>query len=95
GLELLAPEGPVETPLAGRKFVFTGGLERFTRARARKLVEGAGGRAVSSVSGETDYVVAGSDPGSKRDRALELGVRVLDEDDFVALLEEAGVEVEG
>jgi DNA ligase (NAD+) len=82
GVEPVPPAAPAETPLAGRKFVFTGGLERMTRSQAKKLVEGAGARAVGSVSAETDYVVAG-----------ELGVTVLDEEAFVALLAEAGVEV--
>lgn len=93
GVELSVPEGPPDGGLEGKKFVFTGGLDRLTRPRAKKLVEGAGGRAVSSVSGETDYVVAGSDAGSKLDRARELGVTVLDEEEFFRLLEEAGVEV--
>jgi DNA ligase (NAD+) len=94
GVELEAPEAPQETELAGVKFVFTGSLSRFSRARAKKLVEGAGARAVSSVSGETDYLVAGEDPGSKYDRAQELGVEILDEESFVELLEGAGAEVE-
>ncbi len=93
GSDPVGPQGPVETELAGRKFVFTGGLERLTRAQARKLVEGAGARAVSSVSAETDWVVAGADPGSKYDRAVELGVTVLTEDEFVQLLRDAGLEV--
>ncbi len=93
GVDLSVPEGPPDGGLEGKKFVFTGGLDRLTRPRAKKLVEGAGGRAVSSVSGETDYVVAGSDAGSKLDRARELGVTVLDEEEFFRLLEEAGVEV--
>lgn len=92
GLTLVAPEGPAETVLAGRRFVFTGGLRTLTRAQARKLVEGAGARAVSAVSSETDWVVAGSDPGSKHDRAIELGVAVLSEEEFLDLLREAGVE---
>ncbi len=78
------------TPLAGRRFVFTGGLDGFTRAEAKKVVEDAGGRVTGSVSGETDYVVAGEDPGSKYDRAVELGVEILDEAGFRKLLEEAG-----
>jgi DNA ligase (NAD+) len=93
GVEPVPPPAPAETPLAGRKFVFTGSLEHMTRAQARKLVEGAGARAVSSVSAETDHVVAGEGPGSKLERAQELGVDVLDEEAFVALLADAGVEV--
>jgi DNA ligase (NAD+) len=93
GMELVPPEGPDETSLAEKKFVFTGGMERMSRARAKKLVEGAGARAVSSVSSETDYVVAGEGAGSKYDKAVELGLEILDEEGFVSLLEEAGVEV--
>jgi DNA ligase (NAD+) len=80
-------------PLDGSKFVFTGGLERFTRREAKDLVEGAGGRVTSSVSGETDYVVVGEHPGSKVDDAEAEGVPTLDEEAFVELLEERGVEV--
>lgn len=80
-------------PLDGLKFVFSGGLERFTRREARDLVEGAGGRATSSVSGETSYVVVGENPGSKVDDAQSEGVPTLDEEAFLELLEERGVEV--
>ena len=82
------------TALAGKKFVFTGGLTRLTRLQAKQLVERAGGRVVGSVSRETDYVVVGEDPGSKHDQAVELGVSALDESEFMAMLEDAGVEVE-
>lgn len=92
GVAPVAPEGPAETELAGRRFVFTGGLARLTRSQARKLVEGAGARAVSSVSAETDWVVAGSDPGSKYDKAVELGVEILTEEAFLDLLRDAGIE---
>ena len=93
GVRPVAPHAPSSTPLAGKRFVFTGGLAGFTRSRAKELVEGAGGRVVGSVSKETDYVVVGEDPGSKHEKALELGVRVLDEADFRSLLGDAGVEV--
>jgi DNA ligase (NAD+) len=93
GMDLVPPEAPSKTGLAGKKFVFTGGLDTLTRSQAKKLVEGAGARAVSSVSPETDYVVAGSEAGSKLSRARELGLPVLDEDGFLALLAEAGLEL--
>ena len=92
GIELATLDTPDETPLAGLKFVFTGGMQELTRGTAKKLVEQAGARAVSSVSRETDYVVAGDDPGSKYDRAVELGVTILDEQAFIALLRDAGIE---
>jgi DNA ligase (NAD+) len=63
-----------------------------SRGHAKKLVEGAGARVVGSVSKETDYVVVGDDPGSKYEKAVELGVATLDEAGFVALLRDAGVE---
>jgi len=76
---------PEATPLEGKTFVFTGALEGFTREEAERKVERLGGRATSSVSSNTDYVVAGSDPGQKLDEARELGVEVLDEDAFIKL----------
>jgi DNA ligase (NAD+) len=95
GVAPIAPKGigGTSAPLAGRKFVFTGGLTGLSRARAKELVEKAGARIVSAVSKETDYVVVGDDPGSKQETAMELGVTTLDEVEFVALLEEAGLEV--
>jgi len=95
GIDLVAPEAPVETGLAGRKFVFTGGLETLTRAQAKNLLENAGARVVSSVSAETDYVVAGSDAGSKLEKAQELSVRILSEEQFLGLLTQAGIEIPG
>lgn len=73
--------------LSGKNFVFTGTLTRFNRDQARKLVEDQGGNVVGSVSRKTDYVVAGSDAGSKLAKARELGVAVLDEQEFLTLCE--------
>ena len=97
GMDLLPPpssEGGGAS-LAGKKFVFTGGMNRSTRPEAKKLVEEAGGRAVSSVSSETDYVVAGEDAGSKLTRAQELGFQILTEEEFLKLLADGGSEVDG
>lgn len=66
-----------------------------TRGDARKLAEAAGAKVVGSVSKSTTHVVAGEDPGSKYDKAVELGVEILDEDAFVALLADAGIDVRG
>jgi DNA ligase (NAD+) len=74
--------------LEGLTFVFTGSLERWTRDEAEQMVERLGGRATSSVSGETDYVVAGPGAGSKLAEARQRDIPVLDEDDFVRVLEE-------
>ena len=80
--------------LAGLTVVFTGALEGLTRAEAQELVERHGGSATSSVSGNTDYLVAGEDPGqSKRDDAGEHDVPVIDQEEFETLLRERGVQV--
>ena len=79
-----------ETPFAGKTFVFTGSLEHSTRAEAQALVKARGGRAASSVSSKTDYVVAGAKAGSKLAKAEKLGVTVLTEDEFRKMLDDAG-----
>ena len=88
---LLPPERVGSGGLAGKKFVFTGGLERFSRSDAKRLIEENGGKVVASVSGETTYVVAGEAPGSKLQKAQDLGVEILDEDGLVEILRSAGV----
>jgi len=84
----VSPEPPERTgdALEGRTFVLTGALENWTREEATDEIERRGGRVTSSVSGQTDYVVAGSDPGSKLDDARQEGVEVLDEDAFAKML---------
>ncbi len=82
-----ARQEAVSSRLAGQTFVFTGTLARRSREEAGELVGRHGGKVVSSVSKNTDYVVVGADPGSKYDKAKSLGVRVLNEDEFDALLE--------
>ena len=68
--------------LAGKTVVVTGTLEGFSRREAKDAIQSAGGRASSSVSSKTDFVVAGDSPGSKADKARELGVEVIDEEEF-------------
>ena len=77
----------VDERFAGKQFVLTGTLASFTRDEARALIEARGGRVNSSVSKKTDYVVAGEAAGSKLDKAQGLGVSVIDEDAFKAMLE--------
>jgi DNA ligase (NAD+) len=74
------------TKLAGKTFVLTGTLAHFARDEAKKMIEDAGGKVTGSVSKKTDYVVAGADAGSKLDKAKELGVAVIGEDQMQALL---------
>jgi DNA ligase (NAD+) len=71
---------------AGKVFVLTGSLPNLTRDEARGLIEAAGGRVTGSVSKKTDYVLAGADPGSKLDKANQLGVAVIDEAEFKKML---------
>jgi DNA ligase (NAD+) len=74
------------TALAGKTFVLTGTLANYSRDQAKKMIEDSGGKVVGSVSKKTDYVVAGADPGSKLDKARELGVSVIGEEEMVDLI---------
>jgi len=83
------PENPHPRPsgkLENRTFVITGTLDNFTRPEAEQAIRAAGGRAASSVSRRTDFLVAGKDPGSKLEKASKLGVKVIDEKQFMELL---------
>jgi DNA ligase (NAD+) len=72
--------------LEGKTFVFTGSLEKYTRSEAENLVESLGGRAASSVSSQTDFLVAGGEPGSKLDEARKSHVKVIDEGEFEKMI---------
>jgi DNA ligase (NAD+) len=81
-----APTQKLPQTLAGLTFVVTGGLNSFTRDGIAQTIADHGGKASSSVSKKTDYVLVGTDPGSKLAKAQELGVAIIDEDQFKALL---------
>ena len=92
GVEAIAPERKKEdvmstaSPLAGKSVVVTGTLAGFSREEAEAAIRGAGGIASGSVSAKTAYLVCGEKSGSKRDKALALGVPIIDEAEFVAML---------
>jgi DNA ligase (NAD+) len=92
-LEEVSPETmeaarPAKTELAGKTFVFTGTMERFSRKEAQRRIETLGGRTGSSVSSRTDYVVHGPGAGSKLAKARELGIQLLTEEKFLELIGE-------
>lgn len=86
GVRPVAPEEPRGSRLAGRSFVFTGSLRSMSRRRAQSIVREMGGRTPSTISSSTDYLVVGSSPGSKLRKATQLGVEILDEDEFLDLV---------
>ncbi|MEJ2355672.1 MAG: NAD-dependent DNA ligase LigA [candidate division WOR-3 bacterium] len=79
-------EKGVKLPLSGKKFVFTGEIERYTRREAKDLVEKLGARATGSVSKSTDFVVVGENPGSKIEDAKKLDVKIIGEEEFLKLI---------
>jgi DNA ligase (NAD+) len=92
-VEVLSPAAEIESGgLEGLRFVFSGGLDTMSRDAAKQLVESAGGRVTGSVSSSTDYLVSGERPGSKLEKAKEAGVEILDEQAFLGLLAEKGIE---
>ena len=92
GMHWLSEKKVVEgLPLAGQTWVLTGSLERMSRDIAKEKLESLGAKVAGSVSGKTHCVVAGPGAGSKLAKASELGVKVLDEDAFIAFLGEQGI----
>ena len=84
--EKISAKKAAELPLAGKTFVLTGTLPSMTRKEARKKIEALGGHVSSSVSKKTHYVLAGTEPGSKFDKAKQLGVKIIDEAEFRKIL---------
>ncbi len=79
-------EGAGGGPLTGKTIVLTGGLETVSREEAARIAQDAGARVASSVSKKTDFVVVGESPGSKYERAVQLGVETIDEREFLRRL---------
>jgi DNA ligase (NAD+) len=86
GVRVIEPKGKEKGNLAGKTFAFTGALKTFGRDEARDVVESLGGMTASSVSKKVDFVVVGEDPGSKYDKARELGIKVLTEEEFKKMI---------
>ena len=87
GLNLKAEEKVADLKFAGKIFVVTGKLEKYTREEITKKIEEVGGEVKNSVSKKTDFVIVGEDAGSKLQKAQELGIKILSEEDFEKLLE--------
>jgi DNA ligase (NAD+) len=86
GVSPIEEERRVGGRFSGMTFVFTGALARFTREEAKRLVENEGGHAAGSVSRKTDFVVAGTEAGSKLDKARGLGVKIISEEEFLSMM---------
>jgi DNA ligase (NAD+) len=86
GVKVIEPQAKERGKLAGKVFIFTGALQTLGRDEARDIVESLGGMTASSVSKKVDFVVVGEDPGSKLDKAKELGIKILTEAEFKKMI---------
>ncbi len=74
--------------LAGLVFVLTGKSKSFTRGEIKEIIQSSGGKVTGSVSANTNYVLVGDDPGAKYDKAQELGIDIISEDEFRAMIKD-------
>ena len=86
-LEKVSTKKKAKLPFENKTFVFTGQLEKYSRSQAQDSVEKLGANATSTVSGNTDYVVVGDNPGSKLDEAKKRNIKIIYENDFEKLLQ--------
>ena len=86
GIRVKEEKEKAHQPLKGKTFVITGTLENFSRDEIKSKIRDLGGDVSGSVSKETDYLLAGSEPGSKYDKSKKLGIEILDEKEFVKMI---------
>lgn len=87
GVNMKAKDTHIDNRFSGKTFVLTGTLTKYTRSEASRIIENYGGKASSSVSKKTDYVLAGEAAGSKLAKATELGVKIINEDEFAEMIQ--------
>lgn len=87
GVNMKAEDTHIDNRFSGKTFVLTGTLTKYTRSEASRIIENYGGKAASSVSKKTDYVLAGEAAGSKLAKATELGVKIINEDEFAEMIQ--------
>lgn len=88
GVNMVTSKQNLGLKLEGKNFVLTGTLKKYTRQKAKELITSLGGNVTSSISKKTDYLVTGENPGSKYDKAQQLGIKILDENSFELIVKE-------
>jgi DNA ligase (NAD+) len=86
GVRIVYSRSKAKKKLSNKTFVFTGSLENLTREEAKKKVLELGGKSASNISQKTDYLIAGSQPGSKLKEAKKLGIKIISEDNFLKII---------
>lgn len=86
GIEIIIEHSSAKKPLSGKSFVITGSLESMSRDEAKEKIKSLGGKVLSSITHDTSFLVVGTDPGSKLKKARELGIKTLDENEFLKLV---------